>query len=352
MNNFDSIYVVQLVLLIGGALSFLFSLQAFLKYKQSRINIILSFIFFIIAFRLLIFPFFTPEVPTKLIIPQISLTLLLAVGPLVFLFIRYKLKLNKSSEILWLNIFHFIPLVIYLLIDLSIIESPSFNKLYTKSYIVLIVTLIYSTASLFFVLKNKHNYKIKNYKRKLTVFISPFVVTPIFIFFLIKYPGSFLGFNPGTIPYLIVSFLFYRMTFLSMVRGKNYFNDIFPTIRKTQLEIKESYRNSKVNELIHIMKTEKPYLEPDLNIEKLAEFCNMKKHELSVLINKEVKMGFNDFVNFWRVEEAKINLLSPSLNTITIVGIGHKSGFKSKSTFFESFKKYTGKTPIVYIKEK
>jgi AraC-like DNA-binding protein len=58
--------------------------------------------------------------------------------------------------------------------------------------------------------------------------------------------------------------------------------------------------------------------------------------------------SFTNLINEYRIEKAK-ELLETE-NNFTVEGIGYESGFNSKSTFFTTFKKITGKTPTEYQK--
>jgi len=103
-------------------------------------------------------------------------------------------------------------------------------------------------------------------------------------------------------------------------------------------------------DLIHFMKTKKPYLNPELNIYQLSDILNLKKHHLSQVINEKSGMNFFDFINTFRVEEIKRNLANPSMKNLTLLGIGLESGFNSKATFNSAFKKFTGLTPSDFQK--
>ena len=73
---------------------------------------------------------------------------------------------------------------------------------------------------------------------------------------------------------------------------------------------------------------------------------NISSHELSRLINENLNSSFTEFINEYRVEEAK-QLIAINAN-YTIEAIGNQSGFNSKSAFYKAFKTYTGTTPAKF----
>ena len=98
------------------------------------------------------------------------------------------------------------------------------------------------------------------------------------------------------------------------------------------------------------MEDEKPYMNPNLTIYKLAEELNMPTKDLSLLINHDMNQHFFDFVNSFRIEKAMEILQDPEQQELTVLEILYEVGFNSKSSFNTAFKKYTGKTPTEYRK--
>jgi AraC-like DNA-binding protein len=122
-------------------------------------------------------------------------------------------------------------------------------------------------------------------------------------------------------------------------------------IRKyTRSGLEEEEAEKIYGNLIRFMKTNKPYLNPELNIYQLSDDLGLKKHHLSQVINEKSGMNFFDFVNTFRVEEIKRNLADPAMRNFTLLGIGLESGFNSKATFNSAFKKFTGLTPSDFQK--
>ena len=110
--------------------------------------------------------------------------------------------------------------------------------------------------------------------------------------------------------------------------------------------------NSEISRLEACMNETKPYLNPSLTINNLANQLNLPVKELSILINHTIGLHFFDFVNEYRIEYAKNLLLNEELNDHTVLEILYDAGFNSKSSFNTEFKKRTGVTPTEYRKSR
>ena len=97
------------------------------------------------------------------------------------------------------------------------------------------------------------------------------------------------------------------------------------------------------------MDDQKPYLDPDLSIEKLSEQMRMKKLLLSQTLNKSFNKNFFNFIKDYRVRHVEAELKNKSNEERTIMDIAYMSGFNSKTGFNRAFKEVTGKTPTEYI---
>jgi ligand-binding sensor domain-containing protein/AraC-like DNA-binding protein len=101
-----------------------------------------------------------------------------------------------------------------------------------------------------------------------------------------------------------------------------------------------------------LMEEEKRFLDPDLTLKKLATQLNIHYNHLSRIINEHMGKNFNDYVNSYRIEEAKAKLLAPGGAGKTVLEIAYDTGFYSKSVFNTAFKKFTGMTPSQFKKAK
>lgn len=100
-----------------------------------------------------------------------------------------------------------------------------------------------------------------------------------------------------------------------------------------------------------LMEDQKPYLDPDLNLSKLAELLDRNPKQVSAAINQNFSKNFYEYVNQYRIEAFKQRMLLPDQETFTLLGHAFECGFKFKSTFNHVFKKSTGKTPSEYVKQ-
>ncbi|HAA17161.1 MAG TPA: hypothetical protein DCE41_37790 [Cytophagales bacterium] len=96
------------------------------------------------------------------------------------------------------------------------------------------------------------------------------------------------------------------------------------------------------------METEKPYLDPDLTLQKLASQVNLAEKEVSQALNQHGGKHFFDYVNDYRIALAK-ELLRDKKD-LTVLEVLYEVGFNSKSSFYTAFKKVTGSTPTAYRK--
>jgi AraC-like DNA-binding protein len=102
--------------------------------------------------------------------------------------------------------------------------------------------------------------------------------------------------------------------------------------------------------IISHFETNKPYLDPELNITKLSEQLAIPVHYISAVINEKMNKSFFDFVNNYRIEEVKLHLQNKEYEKFSLEAIGNNCGFNSRTSFFRVFKKHTGKTPKDYLK--
>jgi AraC-like DNA-binding protein len=100
------------------------------------------------------------------------------------------------------------------------------------------------------------------------------------------------------------------------------------------------------------MRSNKHYLLADITLDMLAEKLDMPPKDLSMIINRHFNSNFYEFINGYRIEEAKHLLIDPKNKHKTITDIYLEVGFNSKSVFNTFFKKIVGTTPSEFRHQK
>lgn len=96
------------------------------------------------------------------------------------------------------------------------------------------------------------------------------------------------------------------------------------------------------------MDQQKPYLDPNLNLQTLSNIVGISPHHISQVVNTHLDKSFSEFITEYRIAAAKEKLANPSNLHFTILSIAYDSGFKNKASFNNAFKKITGITPSAF----
>jgi len=135
-------------------------------------------------------------------------------------------------------------------------------------------------------------------------------------------------------------------------RGDKSVVKVLETEDAENMHISEELFNQIKFNLKRLMDEEKKYLIPDLTLGETAKILNTNTTYLSKVINEQGEMNFNNYINKYRIEEAKALLDSGKQDYLTFEGIGKSCGFISRSSFNKAFKKFTGLTPTEYLAER
>jgi AraC-like DNA-binding protein len=97
------------------------------------------------------------------------------------------------------------------------------------------------------------------------------------------------------------------------------------------------------------MQDYQPYLQPDFNLNHLSVLVHIPAHHLAYYFREVKKQSFNDFRNELRVNYAKTLILEGKAKGMTLEAIGLLSGFATRNTFFTSFKKVDSVSPGTFL---
>ncbi len=101
--------------------------------------------------------------------------------------------------------------------------------------------------------------------------------------------------------------------------------------------------------IVDYIKDEKPFLDPDFDVEDLSEKLDIPKHHIIYCFTMILQKKFTAYRSSVRIEYAKELLNTGTADTLSIDGIGAQSGFSSRSGFYATFKAETGMTPSQYL---
>ncbi len=97
------------------------------------------------------------------------------------------------------------------------------------------------------------------------------------------------------------------------------------------------------------MTEQRPYIDVNLKITDLAKGVNTSSTTLSYIFNQYLEIGYNGYVNEFRIARFKELVADDKYSKYTLVAICELCGFSSRATFFRAFKKSVGITPSEYI---
>ena len=100
------------------------------------------------------------------------------------------------------------------------------------------------------------------------------------------------------------------------------------------------------------MLQQKPFLKPHYKLKDLADDLQMPLHQLSAFLNKRLGMHFTDYLNQFRIKYCEDLIKSEKPGRVNMKDLVAKCGFHNRNTFTTAFKKFTGKTPSDYVRNR
>lgn len=285
-------------------------------------------------------------------------------------FENFKLKISDAK--------HLIPLLLFITYmaiffyarpydeRISIINDESFA--YSPTYITMdlfckLLRVINSVICLFAI----HNYKniLESTQSKveeisitwLNFLVVGFLTVTLIEFTLSSAKVMNLAFNISVNTFEVlgltgyyVLFLFVNLLVFTSIRLFSSFSKVKQSeaikLPHTDGNIGEQY----VAQIKQDMAQEKHFLIPDITLDMLANELKIPAKNLSITLNRQFNKNFYEFINDYRIEEAKLLLAAEVNKDKTITEIYLEVGFNSKSVFNTFFKKSVGITPSQFRK--
>lgn len=153
--------------------------------------------------------------------------------------------------------------------------------------------------------------------------------------------------------FMVSALIFFGLGHSSVFEGLDQRNEPQPEANEDAQapeEQKDKIKPELITQITQVMEHDKPYLTPALTLDKLAAQLHLQPRLLSNIINRHFNCNFFEFVNSYRVEEAKRILADKHCADKSMLDIMLDVGFNGKATFNTLFKKKTGMTPSEYRK--
>lgn len=116
--------------------------------------------------------------------------------------------------------------------------------------------------------------------------------------------------------------------------------------------LSDSQKNDLIIRINALMEHDKFFTKNNLSVDDIAKSLETNSKYISQIINETYNKNFYNYINHFRIEEAKRMLVSDLNEKYSIMGIAQSVGFLSKSSFNTAFKKHTGLTPSEFKAQK
>jgi AraC-like DNA-binding protein len=358
---------LEILILLGALQGFIISVILFVSRRNRQSNRILATLIFLMALASLnlyitgtawyshspLVIFLSNFVPMIIIMP---------VGPLIYFYIRSfsdpEFRFQKKYR------FHFYPVIIDLfpyLTALFYVTGLIFHflpkngapwGLFIDNYNIYSDIPRWISVSLYLWIANRYLKSLPHPIPWLKQFVKIFAgFQVIWLCYLIPYVipkysnklMDFVSWYPVYIPLaILIYWLGIKGYLISHAQSKR------EKLRKTPA-MDRQLGEELITRLKKVMEEEKIWLNPALNLSLLSSQMGVPSKTISAVLNQQLNISFNDFINSYRINAIKARLLSPDDKKLTIAGLAYECGFNSQPTFQRAFKSIQGESPSEFL---
>ena len=285
------------------------------------------------------------------------------IGPIFYFYIKHVLGLQNKISLK--DLFHFIPLVLYLMIHTSGLIKPYQSLIFQSAiYGTLYIFIVWQFHPLIYLIiarkkikeyiahyineySSSEKYLIESSYKFLTFYLL-FVITSVIILVV----SNFIE-DPWAIVFptsiVMLTCLVMMINFFGLNHWLNHL-----------VEVKKKYEHSDLSDLnitsikeklATAMTIDQLFIRSKLSLKDLSNHLNCPINDISQVINDSLNTTFYEYINRFRLEKAKQDLLNPQMFHFTIVAIAEDAGFSSKDSFYRTFKRECGLTPTQFRKQ-
>lgn len=326
---------------------FLSAYFAFFIRKKNKATYFLSALLFVVSLRVTksVFLTFYDGISNSFI--QVGLSACLLIGPFLYLYVAEATKEKKQHHLTWL--LHVLPVVIGMIIVGYYFPYKEHRYLWQRSvngylcWILFGQWFVYIFFSMILIRKPIGKLFSKNGKLGDKEVWLTTIVAGTFLIWLAYFTSTYTSYIVGALSFSFVLYLLILLWILKRRKANLFF------------ETPEKYGNKAIdnteaeillNQLNEIMGHKAVFKNSDIKLKDLSDEMGISPHRLSQFLNDNMGKSFAQYVNELRTEEAK--KLIQKNDRFTLEAIGQEAGFRSRSTFYATFKKVTGKTPAQF----
>ncbi len=320
----------------------------FFKNKKITTNYLLGFILIFMAFRIgksVMLNFGENLQPVFIFL---GLTFLLLIGPFLRWYVIGMTQVNFKIE--KKNYIELIPFISIFIASLFVTEEWYKNSkwvliIFSSGLIFIYLHFLFYIILSWIVFKGS-NKKQENKKQTKSQKVTFEWLRLLIIGFVIIWVSYVFNILDETIPYIsgpiLYSLIIYYLSYKAF------------QLKVTDIDgnvFKENNNQLIFDHLTKMVIQDKLYIDSELTLSKLSKLLGKTKQKTSEIINQCSNKNFNDFINYYRIEESKKMLLEKENKNFTIASIAFDVGFNTLSSFNYAFKKLEGVTPSVYKKK-
>ncbi|MEQ9405797.1 MAG: helix-turn-helix domain-containing protein [Cyclobacteriaceae bacterium] len=322
--------------LVAAIQGLFLSIMIFLR--KSRTNNLLGFL--ILFFSLVLLYYVSFWTRYEYLFPRhISILqgLTFSFGPLLYFYVR------SGKKEAYFNFWHFIPQLLYFVYFFGFRYIPReyfatvsmFRDISQNAHLIIYTFLIFQ-----FTWRNKGftngALKLYQWRKKLSLAFLGYSLSFVTYYTLVW---------TGTIQVEYDYMVSVASTFFIYFIGYHGFQqqEVFKQYEAGRYEkssLSDTASAAILKSLRDLMNKEKVYQDSSLRLQDLAQKLEFPPHYISQVINDLDGKNFADFINEYRVEEAKKKLLDSDRKKI--IDVAYSCGFNNKTSFSSAFKRFTG----------
>lgn len=297
--------------------------------------------------------FITPPNFNYELLPTIFIFLAL---PLFYLYAKQVSVLKNVQQNYWIlvpGIIEFITLFVLFILGVDYEDSLSFALYFLLGVvfnIYIAIKIIRFAKKHLKLVENQYTsiaglqlYWVKQYTITLLVYLAAIF---LLIGFDFPYAELIISIFNLILVYWVVYKGFQQQNVELLMEPEDFENDVLEAVKDQNSDCDFEEMKIIIDKVDDYLKETKSFRQEDLTIIDVSKGIKISSKKVSRAINLVKETNFNVYINRLRIEEAVRYLKNSNYDSFSIEGIGLEAGFKSKSAFYNAFKKEKNCTPL------